>query len=189
MQDSPGMNWAHSLWRVILEKGRGKGRPYCSLQSPERRPQSGGAGLFQVMSSKTRGNGLMLHEERFKLSSRKIFFTESPVKSWNWLPKEAAESLHLEVFKTHVDGTQGHGLVVAMLGWWLDPIMLQVFSNTNHSMMLNPEKTRGQTHWRLHHKSHQLTVNLGCTGRCFLRNSQKNPSSHCHQWMYSHILH
>jgi len=78
-----------------LEKGRLRGDLITVYNFLERCNGGGNPDLSLVTGDRTRGNGMKLYQEKFRLDIKERLFTEIVVSHWNRLPTEVVMAASL----------------------------------------------------------------------------------------------
>jgi len=113
-----------------------QGKPYCTLQLPER---SWGAQPLLPVTAIGWENGFTLHQGGFSLDIRKNFFSERAVVHWHscterwWghCPWRCSRTAGMWHWGPWAVGTMG-------VCWWLDWVILLLFSNLLDFVILHP---------------------------------------------------
>ena len=94
----------------------------------------GGCPLLPDNGDEIKGNGLKMHQKRFRLDIRNNLFP-GRARGTGCPPREVVQSPSLEVFQSRVDvalRTWSVGMVG--MDWWLGQVILEVFSNLHDFM-------------------------------------------------------
>jgi len=87
-----------------LEKRRLQGDLIAAFQYLKWGYRKDGEHIFsRACCDRTRSNGFKLREGRFRVDTRKEFFTMRVVKHWHRLPREVVDAPFLETFKARLD--------------------------------------------------------------------------------------
>jgi len=88
-----------------LEKRRLQGDLFAAFQYLKGAYRKDGENnISRACCDRKRSNGFKLRKCRFRLHTRKEFFTIRVVKHWNRLPREVVEGPSLETFEARLDG-------------------------------------------------------------------------------------